>query len=299
MKLLVPITLSLICGAAAFAEVTVQRDIPYLGAERAEKLDVYLPSPGARRPLPAVLLIHGGGWEVGDKASARERNIGQTLAEKGYAVFSINYLLNLKENGPDGKPRLTRLAWPQNLIDCKTALRFMRAEAERFAIDPARIAVMGGSAGGHLAMLVGVGRKTEAFAGTLYPGQRDDVACIINLYGPSDIRGRGVSPFANSTLGKAEKLAGETDASPILYLDADTPPMLILHGTADKVIPVERSRELVLKLQALGVEHQYVEIPGAPHTFDLQPEQMDLRPLLLTFLARHLGALQTPASGVR
>lgn len=273
------------------ATVHVERDVAYLEPERAEKLDVYLPPARFQRPVPAVLLIHGGGWREGDKASTRERSIGETLAAEGYAVFSINYLLNLSEPGADGKPRLTRLAWPQNIIDCKTALRFMRAEADRFGIDPKRVAVMGGSAGAHLAMLVATGKGAPAFdSAALYPGQPDGVSCIINLYGPWDVRGRSVSPFADSTLSKEARAAVDEAASPSSYLNANMPPMLIVHGTADRIVPVQQSRDLAARLQKLGVDYWYIEIAGAPHTFNLQPKQMDLRPVVLGFLEKHLGA---------
>lgn len=84
------------------AQVRVESDISYLGLDRAEKLDVYLPQETFARPVPAVLLIHGGGWRIKDKADARERNIGQNLAAHGYAVFSINYLLNIEKKDPAG-----------------------------------------------------------------------------------------------------------------------------------------------------------------------------------------------------
>lgn len=272
------------------AGVTLRSDIAYLGPERAEKLDVYLPPAGFARPLPAVLLIHGGGWRIGDKADARERNIGGTLAARGYAVFSINYLLNLGETDPaTGRLRLSRLAWPQNLIDCKSALRFLRAEAAAFGVDPARVAVMGGSAGGHLSMLVGATASHDEFNRQgLYTGQRNDVACVLNFYGDYDIRGRRVSPFEGAT--PAETAANEEAASPVTWFDAATPPMFITHGTADEIIPVERSRLLARELASRGLDYWYVEIAGAPHSYHLEPAQMDLRPVVLSFLEKHLGA---------
>ena len=271
--------------------VTLLTDLDYLGPDRAEKLDAYLPDadrfPG---PRPAVLLIHGGGWRICDKADARERNIGQNLAAHGYAVFSINYLLNVGEKDPaTGRLKLSRLAWPQNLHDCKSALRWIRAHAARFNIDPARIATMGGSAGGHLAMLVGAtANHAEINRHGLYTDQSNAVACILNFYGDYDIRGRRVSPFAGAT--PAETAANEDAASPVTYIDAHTPPMFITHGTADTTIPVERSRLLAEHLRTLGVDYWYVEIGNAPHTYHLELEQMDLRPVVLSFLAKHLGA---------
>jgi acetyl esterase/lipase len=269
--------------------IELLQDIPFLGSERAEKADLYLPPSRFPRPLPAVLLIHGGGWRIGDKASEREVNIGNHLAAAGYAVFSINYLLNEGEKDPaTGRLRLTRLAWPQNFHDCKSGLRFLRAESARFGIDPSRIGAMGGSAGGHLAMLLGAtAHHREINRHGLYPEQSNAVSCVLNFYGDYDIRGRKVSPFEGAT--PEETAAHEEAASPVTYFSPETPPLFITHGTADTIIPVERSRLLARHLEKMGLDYWYVEIAGAPHTFHLQPEQMDLRPVVLAFLAKHLG----------
>lgn len=276
----------------AFAgDVALETDITFLPSDRKEKMDAYLPPDSFERPLPAVLLIHGGAWRKGDKADPRERNIGNTLASHGFAVFSVNYLLNEWKKGPDEKQVLSRLAWPRNLIDCKIALRFLRANASRFGIDSNRIAVMGSSAGAHLAMLVGSTVGQKKFNQGPYVEQRNDVSCVINFYGDADIRGRAVSPFAGAD--RAESDANEAAASPVTYFDGESPPMLIVHGTEDKVISVERSRALVHILQKCGVEYRYVEIPGAPHAFHLQPEQLDLRPVVLEFLKKYLAKKRT------
>lgn len=271
------------------AEPEVLRDIPYLGSDRTEKLDAYLPPNTFSRPLPAVLLIHGGGWRAGDKADARECSIGKTLASAGYAVFSINYLLNVGEKDPiTGELVLNRLAWPQNLYDCKSALRYIRAESRHFGIDPTRIAVAGGSAGGHFAMLMGAtphNKKLNSFG--VHIEQSNEASCILNFYGDYDIRGRRVSPFAGATF--EQTAAYESDASPITYLDTNTPPIFITHGSVDKTIPVERSRLLAEHCRTLGIDYWYIEIGGAPHTYDLQPAQMDLRPIVFAFLQKHLG----------
>jgi len=127
------------CAVAAAAEnVRIEKDVAYLGPEREEKGDLYLPAevkPGTR--CPAVVIIHGGGWSGGVKGAAREINIGTTLASHGYVGLSIDYVLANK-----GKP-----TWPQNLYDCKTAVRWLRKNAERLNIDPAHIGAIGGSAG--------------------------------------------------------------------------------------------------------------------------------------------------------
>jgi acetyl esterase/lipase len=284
-------SLLLLCGlvtaSAMAAGSTVEHDVAYLGSERAEKLDVYLPPSGFAGARPAVLLIHGGGWTIGDKASSREIQIGQTLSAHGYAVFSINYKLNRYEGEPWKTP-LVELAWPQSLYDCKSALRFIRANAARYRVDPKRIAVMGGSAGAHLSLMVGsTAREAEINRHGLYTDQPDDVACIVYFYGEYDVRGRSVSPFKGAS---AEQVKAFADAaSPVNYLAAGLPPIFVTHGSADKTIPVERSRQLVKRLAELGVDYWYVEVGGAPHTYNLTPAQMDLRPVLLSFLGKHLA----------
>lgn len=270
----------------------VLSNVSYLGPDRDEKLDVYLPSDSFIRPLPAVLLIHGGGWRIGDKAGKREQAIASDLAAQGYAVFSINYLLNKgEERDPTtGKRKLTFVAWPQNLYDCKSALRWIRAESARYGVDPSRIATMGGSAGGHLAMLLGATVRNEEFnRHGLHTDQSNAVSCVLDFYGTYDVReGFDLPHFGGVT--PEEIQAAKTAASPVTYMDASNPPTFITHGTADTTIPVERSRLLAEHLRRLGVDYWYVEIGGAKHAYDLRPEQMDLRPVVFSFLAKHLGA---------
>lgn len=287
MKML-PACFLLASVTLACSAVLPERDIAYLGAERSEKMDAYLPPNTFKRPVPAVLFIHGGGWRNGDKANEREVRIATTLAENGYAVFSINYKMNIGERDAANKLHLSYVAWPQNFYDCKSALRFLRAEATRFGVDPARIGVMGGSAGAHLAMLVGLTINHEEFNRQgLYLDQSNSVACVVDLYGIPDLRGRKVTPFTGSEFNRVA--AYEEKASPVIYLTKETPPFFIAHGTADKVIPVEESRTLAKSLESLGVPYEYIEIPEAPHAFDLQPPQKDLRPEVLAFLRKYLG----------
>jgi acetyl esterase/lipase len=233
------------------------------------------------------LLIHGGGWAIGDKADAREKNIATNLTAAGYAVFSINYHLERKETDAEGKPQ-TVIAWPQNFQDCKSALRFLKKEAGRFGIDPKRIATMGGSAGGHLALLVGMtAGNPDMNSGGLYTEQSNDVACIIDLYGIPDVRRFGRQNFAGATPQDTEE--NFRKASPVTYLGQNTPPILILHGTADKIVPLELSRDFAAQLKERNLPYEYVEVPDAPHTFHLQSTSVDLGPVVIAFLKKHLG----------
>lgn len=126
----------------------LQKNIPFLGPDRKETMDAYLPSDSFARPLPAVIFIHGGGWAGGSKSVGVATGICRTLAENGYAAFSIDYRLNTATKTEDGKTRITKIAWPENFHDCKTAVRYVRQNAKDFGVDPDRIAVMGASARG-------------------------------------------------------------------------------------------------------------------------------------------------------
>jgi acetyl esterase/lipase len=277
---------SALTGTEPGAGVIIKKDIPYLGEARAETLDAYLPPPSFARPVPAVVLIHGGGWGGGRKDAAREVNIGTTLAAHGYAVFSISYRLNRTITDENGDNRL-EVAWPKNLYDCKTAVRYLRAHAGEYGLDPDRIATMGGSAGGHLAMLVGVtANHAELNAGGLYTEQSNAVACIINLYGRHDVSDRR-RLFAGETEEETDERV--RIASPTTWFGPDTPPILVLQGTEDQTVPVRIARDLVRQLAEHGIEHEYVEVEGGVHSFHLQPRQMDLRPVVLAFLEKHLG----------
>lgn len=270
-------------GAGAVeSEITILHDVPYLGEGREERLDAYLPTGEFVRPVPSVVLIHGGGWGGGNKRARREINIGTTLAENGFAVFSISYKLNTI--GEDGK---RNIVWPQNIYDCKSAVRFLRAHAGEYGVDPERIATMGGSAGGHLAMLVGTTSQVDELnRGGLYLDESNEVSCIINFYGRHDLSDRRTH-FAGQTEEETDKIVRL--ASPDTWLNADTPPMLVVQGTKDRSVPPRITRALVRRLEELGVEHEHIEIEGAGHSFHLQPKQLDLRPTVLAFLKKHLG----------
>src|SRR5262245_33381444 len=171
---------SMVQATVAEELVRVEKGVAYLPPNRSELADLYLPAKfEADRNYPGVLIIHGGGWTGGKRDAAREINIGTTLASHGYVCMSIDYLLH--------DPKSDGLCWPQNLYDCKTALRWMRANAERLHLDSANIGVIGGSAGGHLASMVGVTQPQDHLDPTgPYAEQACTVNCVVDLYGPVD-----------------------------------------------------------------------------------------------------------------
>jgi acetyl esterase/lipase len=261
------------------SNVRVEQNVGYLGGDRSEKSDLYLPQeiPKGRR-LPAVVIIHGGGWNDGVRNGKREINIGTTLAQNGYIGMSIDYLLS------HGKYAV----WPTNLYDCKNAVRWLRKNADRLQIDPDHIGVIGGSAGGHLAAMVALTGPGDGLEPSgPYPGISDRVDCCVDMYGIADLT--TYEPHA-SMLGKT--LAAAPDlyraASPVSYIRSNSSPILILHGTADKTVSPNQSKLFAAALAKAGVPHDLVWIEGAPHSFTLEPPQRDLRPLVLDFFNRYL-----------
>jgi beta-galactosidase len=280
------------------AEGQTLQNVTYLEAGRSEKLDVYLPARAPDDPAsPAVVWIHGGGWTGGSKGEARARNVCGTLAAAGYVCASIDYKL-----GPG--------SWPTNLLDCKNAVRFLRAHAADYHIDADRIAVMGGSAGGHLALMVGLTPGVAALEpGAPYPGISDMVGAVGDFYGPADLPTLQAGDAEGKPLGK---LAGNADptsmlgagldadprlwraASPVAYVNPEAPPVLIAHGRLDPLVDYPQSSELALLLTQNGIPHEFVSLEGVGHSFDLEsvagkPLPRDLRPVLLGFLRQYFG----------
>ena len=305
MKIFSRACISLVVAFAATSARTatptfrVQNDVTYLGPDRSEKLDLYLPAePAAGKLSPALVWIHGGGWTGGTKNEARAKNVCGTLAEAGYVAVNIDYKLG------DG-------AWPTNLHDCKNAVRYLRANAAKFRLDPNRIAVAGGSAGGHLALMVALTADKAEFEptdkATPYPGISSAVRCVVNMYGPTNLLTRQVTDEKGNPTGAPKPLGGalkvygaESEKSPLLrvvspvsHVTAGSPPILTLHGRADATVDYLQAEELARVAKERGASHELILLENVGHTFDLQtwakkPMARDLRPVVLGFLAKHL-----------
>jgi len=286
-------------GSSEFSsnpQVEVRGDISFLTPDRLEKLDLYLPkSRKAGEKSPAVLLIHGGGWKEGDKRQPREIEFGTTLAENGYVTASINYALR-----STGK-------FPLNLQDCKNGVRYLRAHADELGIDPDRISVMGGSAGGHLALLVAYTADQPYLAPSQpYPGISDKVSCVVDFYGISNLATRKETDPSGKPL-KIEPLDSTTQsifgstpqdwkkASPVSYVKRNVPPTLILHGRKDTTVDSDQSQELADALKKAGATYEIIWLPNAPHSFSFQyavpkskkPLEKDVGPAVLSFLKKY------------
>ena len=282
---LLPASFALAQTAEEATPWRIVKDVKYLGDDRAEKLDLYLPNDDSKQFRPAVVIVHGGGWHGGDKFANREQNIGKTLASAGFVCASVNY--RLSEKSDDLAARL-RQVFPGNLEDCRTAVRFLRHHAKEYRIDPDHIGAIGGSAGGHLVALMAVVDDDVALGLTEKPRYAEfssRVQAVVPMYGVHDVLLRAQQGNKALTDEETKLLRA---ASPVTYITADDPPTLILHGTKDDLVPVEQSEILQKQLTAAKVSSELLVIEGAPHSFHLQPQQKDLRPVVIKFFNQHL-----------
>jgi acetyl esterase/lipase len=271
-------------GVEAYTDIVYRR----VGL-RQVKLDVYVPSsPAPVGGRPTVLAIHGGGWRGGSKSGYGRETA--RLAGYGFVVVSAGYRLS-KPDEP---------SWPDNLDDVREAVRWVRRHADEYGIDSNRIVAMGASAGGHLAALLGTypdGPITpEAqVESRRKSGSETDVSArvqaVIDFYGPTDLRAMySSSPAAAETIGlllgctPVERPACYEAASPALHVSPDDPPMLLVHGGGDRMIPTSQAEQLAAELARAGVAHRLIVIPDARHGFGLHVDRRDLVPEILAFL---------------
>lgn len=264
----------------AAAETIVRKDIEYATVgEHRLLLDLH--SPATEGPHPLIVWVHGGAWRSGSKDSMP---LG-ALVELGYAIASVDY-------------RLSPVApFPAQVHDIKAAIRFLRANHEKYRLKTEKIAIAGASAGGHLAALVGVTNGHEQLEGTVGEqlDQSSDVAAIIDMYGPTDFltilhqstpHGLGVRIPALQLLLRKQP---EDDpalarlASPVFHIDKDDPPLLLIHGVQDPQVPISQSLELHGAYRQKGrpvhLHMIYDGLHGGPQFTDT--ERIDLMDRLL------------------
>ncbi len=248
----------------AFAHgVNGYRDVVYQQLEGyiPQVVDIYVPA--TKGPHPLVLYIHGGGWIGGHTrqsgALANFPAVLASLAAEGFTVASLEYRLSAEAK------------FPAQLQDAKAALRFLGANAGKYRIDPARVGVWGGSAGGHLTALTALTCKDTGLdpkaAGDLCP------TAAVTWYGVFDFSLMDSGPDGNAAGGRLLGCSGPCPAdrnaavSPVTYIDAKDPPFLLIHGTEDKVVPIAQSQLAEARFKAAGVPVETLYINGVDHSF--------------------------------
>lgn len=259
--------------------VTIEEGVVYgTGGGRDLRCDVYVP-PGEVRDAPGVLLVHGGGWRNGDRSQLR--GYGVLLGRQGYVCVACEYRL------------VPESPWPAQIHDVKAALRWMRANAPTLGIDPGRIAIEGNSAGAHLALLAAGTPDLEEFEGDGgHAGVPTAVAAAIGVYAPTlfwhEETERGGVPILALHDAPSTELARA--ASPVSYVNDHFPPTLLIHGTADTLVPPQASIRMYEDLVRSGIPVELHMYADQPHAFDAEPRfGRQCAAEMLLFLDRYVG----------
>jgi acetyl esterase/lipase len=247
-------------AAADDNAIIVENDVEFSNPD-GQHLQVNLARPMGDGPFPAVLCIHGGGFRAGDRQGYN--GLIKTLAQHGYFAATITYRLAPKYQ------------FPAAVYDCKAAVRWLRANAGKYKVDPQRIGVTGGSAGGHLVHFLGVTSDQKEFEGDGgYSDQSSRVQCVVSYFGPSDFtKSYGKSVDAAEVLplflgGNLEQAREKhIRSSPLYWVTPNAAPTLCIHGTKDPYVAYEQAVWIVDKLLNCGVEAQLMTIDGAGHGF--------------------------------
>ncbi|MDE8589161.1 alpha/beta hydrolase [Arthrobacter sp. NQ4] len=254
----------------------ILKGIEFARPQNAEPLllDLYLPAGATRQAgRPAVVHFHGGGWRTGERSSLGPAVDGfglspiEQLADAGFVVASADYRLS------------TVATFPAQLLDAKAAVRWLRTHAAEYGVDPHRIYAWGDSAGGHLASLLGLTADFPVHAGNDAPDD-DRVTGVVAWYPPTDLLrmggqarpdavARADDPGSREALLIGAQPADAQDkakaASPLSYVHAGAPPFLLIHGTADRFVPVEQSASLAGALEDAGNAVELLLLEGADH----------------------------------
>jgi acetyl esterase/lipase len=249
------------------SDVTIRQGIVFgRGGGRDLRCDVYLPASGGGE-RPALLLVHGGGWRQGDKGVMA--GYGERLAREGFVGVACEYRLS------------GEAAWPAHIEDVKAAIRWTRANAGDLGVDPAKIAALGRSAGAHLALLAAATPGLPAFTGSGgNAGVAEDLAAVVAIFPPTlfytgEERLHGGTP-ARALMGEGASEEAARLASPVHHVTPSHPPVMLMHGTADKVVPVSASMVMYEALTRAGVAAEMHLYAGQPHGFAGQPGFIDL-----------------------
>jgi acetyl esterase/lipase len=253
--------------------------------DRELHIDIAVPEDGAGKLHPAVVWIHGGGW----KAGTHKMNLARSLTDYGCVVASVEYRLS------------GEAIFPAQITDCKAAIRFLRAKSKDYGIDPDRIGVWGGSAGGHLVALLGTTAGMKELEGDYgNVGVSSKVQAVCDFYGPADltvvpeiaVKKKKPGPVAELLGGKpTEKPELAKLASPIYFVSRDAPPFLLVHGDKDPLVPIAQSEKFYEALKKAGVDATFIRVKDGGHGFSrsgIEPTWAEIMKSVREFFDRHL-----------
>jgi acetyl esterase/lipase len=259
-----------LCLTAVAGEIVTEQNLTYAEVDGVKlQLDLARPKDGDG-PFPGIVFIHGGGWSGGNRHAFRGKM--EEAARRGYVAATISYRLTQpdKETGTPKEP------FPAQIHDCKAAIRWLRANAGDYKLDRERVGVTGASAGGHLSLLIGLSTREDGLEGdqgNLSHSSR--VQAVVNIFGPTDLaRCYETSPGAVGFLkalcnGTPESAASSYRAgSPVVYVTADDPPVLTLHGDKDALVPPEQARILDERMTSAGAKHELKILKDQGHGFN-------------------------------
>lgn len=265
-------------SSSPFGSAIVKKDIPYVtNPHPRQTFDLYLPKDNIQGPTTLVVWIHGGAWMFTNK----DWNNVKYLVKHGYALASIDYRLSKDAT------------FPAQIKDCNAALNFLLANAASYGIDPRHFVVGGASAGGQLALLLGLARNERALGAD--PSVKP--FAILDFFGPTDLtsiidevgQGHGrevqedvVPRLLGGPLIDHMELARQ--ASPLSYVGRENPPVLILHGDKDDLVPYAQSQRLHSQLDQAGVKNQLITVKGAGHDGPMF-ETPDIQEKVISFLS--------------
>jgi acetyl esterase/lipase len=253
------LTLCTFAVHAQDAKIKTEKNIVYGKGDDAElQLDLAMPAEG-KGPFPAVVCVHGGGWRQGNRQQLQ--GLTEMLAKHNFVAVTVSYRLTDKSR------------FPAQIEDCKASVRWLRANAEKYNVNPDKIGAVGFSAGGHLVSLMGAADDKAGLEGNGgNPKLSSKVQAVVSFFGPTDfvektwsndVENLFLIPFIG---GKYEdKKAEYRKASPIVYCTKETPPFLFFHGTKDALVGIEHSQKMEKELKRLGVSAELVTMEGDGH----------------------------------
>ncbi len=261
-------------------DIVFEADIEYSNPDN-QHLQVNMARPKGEGPFPAIVCIHGGGFRAG-KRQGYDALI-RRLAQQGYVAMTVSYRLAPK------------YPFPAAVYDTKAAVRWLRANARKYHVDPTRIGATGGSAGGHLAQFLGVTAGVKEFEGDGgHPEQSSAVTCVVNYYGPSDFtQSYGKSVDAHVVLPLF--LGGDLEqarqrhilSSPLYWVTPHAAPTLFVHGTKDNYVAFEQAQWIHDRMKTAGVEVELLPLEGAGHGFRGEDAQK-AESAMIAFFNKHL-----------